>query len=71
MGLPVGGNAGKPHFEVDFEFLGTNGQLQTNVFVNDTGNREQKFQLWFDPSADFHTYEILWNPYQLVYVGHN
>ncbi|XP_012827322.1 PREDICTED: xyloglucan endotransglucosylase/hydrolase protein 2-like [Erythranthe guttata] len=62
MALPVGGDASRPHFEVDFEFLGSTGLLQTNVYNNDTGGREQKFQLWFDASADYHTYEILWNP---------
>ncbi|CAK9163448.1 unnamed protein product [Ilex paraguariensis] len=57
----------KLHDEIDFEFLGTNGTLQTNVFANDDGHREQKFQLWFDPTKDFHTYEILWNQYQIVF----
>jgi xyloglucan:xyloglucosyl transferase len=57
---------------VDFEFLGNvDGKpitLQTNVFVNGHGDREQRLGLWFDPAADFHDYRILWNPYQLVYV---
>lgn len=62
---------GNTHDEVDFEFLGNKeGKLavQTNVFTNGKGNREQKLALWFDPSKDFHTYAILWNPYQIVYV---
>ena len=54
------------------EFLGNvDGKpitLQTNVFVNGHGRREQRLHLWFDPAADFHDYKILWNPYQLVYV---
>ncbi|KAI3469007.1 hypothetical protein Pfo_025670 [Paulownia fortunei] len=53
-------------FYLDYEFLGTNGTVQTNVYDNDTGHREQSFDLWFDSSKDFHTYEILWNPYQIV-----
>ncbi|VYS62487.1 unnamed protein product [Arabidopsis thaliana] len=60
---------GNTHDEVDFEFLGNKeGKLtvQTNVFTNGKGNREQKLALWFDPSKDFHTYAILWNPYQIV-----
>ncbi|KAF7028556.1 hypothetical protein CFC21_040457 [Triticum aestivum] len=58
------------HDEVDFEFLGNvDGKpvaLQTNIFLNGQGYREQKFYLWFDPSAAVHDYKILWNQHQLV-----
>ncbi|KQK23201.2 hypothetical protein BRADI_1g71937v3 [Brachypodium distachyon] len=58
------------HDEVDFEFLGNvEGKhvvFQTNVFLNGVGLREQQFDLWFDPTADFHDYKILWNQHQLV-----
>lgn len=54
------------HDEIDFEFIGTEAVLQTNVFANDSGNREEKLQLWFDPRKDFHTYEILWNQNRIV-----
>ncbi|TYG94055.1 hypothetical protein ES288_A11G158600v1 [Gossypium darwinii] len=57
------------HDELDFEFLGSNGPpftLQTNVFSNDKGGREQRFHHWFDPTSDFHTYGIVWNQHQLV-----
>ncbi|KAH6804518.1 hypothetical protein C2S51_032765, partial [Perilla frutescens var. frutescens] len=56
------------HYEIDFEFLGTNGTVQTNVYNNDDGHREQSFTLWFNPSQDFHTYEFLWNSHQIVFL---
>ncbi|KAH6837063.1 xyloglucan endotransglucosylase/hydrolase 2 [Perilla frutescens var. hirtella] len=63
------------HDEVDFEFLGNREgkaiTLQTNVFANGTGDREQRTLLWFDPTADFHTYKILWNLHQIVFYVDN
>lgn len=56
--------------EIDIEFLGNRtGEpyiLQTNVYVDGLGNREQRINLWFDPTKDFHTYSILWNINQIV-----
>nr|CAB3458148.1 unnamed protein product [Digitaria exilis] len=57
--------------ELDFEFLGNRtGQpyiIQTNVYHNGVGGREMRHSLWFDPTADFHTYAILWNAKHIVF----
>ncbi|KAJ4981466.1 hypothetical protein NE237_032303 [Protea cynaroides] len=63
---------GPNHNEFDFEFLGnTTGEpylVQTNIYVNGVGNREQRLGLWFDPTKDFHSYSILWNQRQVVFM---
>ncbi|RRT58871.1 hypothetical protein B296_00038310 [Ensete ventricosum] len=65
------------HDEMDFELLGHEKRkewaLQTNVYGDgSTGiGREEKFFLWFDPTADFHEYSLIWNQHHIVFLVDN
>ncbi|XP_022135667.1 xyloglucan endotransglucosylase/hydrolase protein 9-like [Momordica charantia] len=63
---------GPNHNEFDFEFLGNKSgepySVQTNIYVNGVGNREQRLNLWFDPATDFHSYSIFWNRRQVIFL---
>ncbi|CAD5165125.1 unnamed protein product [Musa acuminata subsp. malaccensis] len=63
----------KTHDELDFEFLGNirgrEWRVQTNVYGNGSTavGREERYELWFDPTEDFHRYSILWNHERITF----
>lgn len=63
----------KTHDELDFEFLGNirgrEWRVQTNVYGNGSTSigREERYDLWFDPTQDFHQYSILWTHTQIIF----
>ncbi|KAL9259222.1 putative xyloglucan endotransglucosylase/hydrolase protein 29 [Drosera capensis] len=60
------------HDEIDFEFLGNirgkDWRIQTNMYGNGSTSvgREERYDLWFDPSEDFHQYSILWTEKHII-----
>ncbi|KAK6134964.1 hypothetical protein DH2020_031301 [Rehmannia glutinosa] len=45
--------------------------VHTNVYSQGKGDKEQQFHLWFDPTAAFHTYSIVWNPQRIIFLVDN
>lgn len=59
----TGPHFGKPHDEIDFEFLGKSPrQVQLNYYTDGVGGHETMIDLGFDASEDFHSYAFEWRP---------
>ncbi|XP_076926458.1 xyloglucan endotransglucosylase protein 1-like [Bidens hawaiensis] len=58
-----------------FEFLGNSTgnpyTIHTNVYAQGKGDKEQQFHLWFDPTAAYHTYTIVWNSQRIIFLIDN
>ncbi|KAL4351232.1 hypothetical protein GQ457_06G000380 [Hibiscus cannabinus] len=67
----------KNHDEIDFEFLGNirgrDWRIQTNIYGNGSTSfgREERYNLWFDPTDDFHQYGILWTDSRITFYVDN
>ncbi|XP_062198476.1 probable xyloglucan endotransglucosylase/hydrolase protein 28 [Phragmites australis] len=63
----------KTHDELDFEFLGNvrgrEWRVQTNVYGNGSthAGKEERYDLPFDPTDDFHHYSILWTQERIIF----
>ncbi|KAH9614971.1 hypothetical protein KSS87_004551 [Heliosperma pusillum] len=67
----------KKHDELDIEFLGNlkgkQWRFQTNMYGNGSTSRgrEERYRLWFDPTKDFHQYNILWTCNNIIFYVDN
>lgn len=59
----TGPSEGRPHHEIDIEFLGNDPtRVQLGYFTDGKHYAVEKIDLGFDASADFHTYAFEWGP---------
>eukprot|EP00270_Netrium_digitus_P018457 TRINITY_DN7028_c0_g1_i2.p1 TRINITY_DN7028_c0_g1~~TRINITY_DN7028_c0_g1_i2.p1 ORF type:complete len:334 (+),score=31.79 TRINITY_DN7028_c0_g1_i2:97-1002(+) len=58
--------------EIDFELLGAQYPVKylihTNYHAGDQGSHEEQFNVWFDPTEDYHNYTIIWNWNSIVWM---
>lgn len=63
---------GTKHDEIDFEFLGNvTGEpitLHTNIYSQGEGLKEKTYNLWYDPSEEYHLYSVVWNLERIVFM---
>ncbi|SHJ71321.1 endo-1,3-1,4-beta-glycanase ExoK [Aureimonas altamirensis DSM 21988] len=59
----IGPTHGKPHDEIDFEFLGKDpSQVQLNQYVDGVGNNEKLVDVAGGADAAFNDYAFIWEP---------
>eukprot|EP00475_Leptophrys_vorax_P006932 TRINITY_DN1433_c0_g4_i2.p1 TRINITY_DN1433_c0_g4~~TRINITY_DN1433_c0_g4_i2.p1 ORF type:complete len:199 (+),score=26.77 TRINITY_DN1433_c0_g4_i2:116-712(+) len=59
------------HDEIDFEFIGDTSPQKITIHTNLISggqNKLEQFAFPFDPSADFHTYKLIYSPYYIMWM---
>ncbi|GLJ20953.1 hypothetical protein SUGI_0382620 [Cryptomeria japonica] len=54
-------------FNMKIKLVPGNSAGTVTAYYMSSDSLEQRIRLWFDPSADFHNYSILWNQEQIVF----
>ncbi|CAD6265810.1 unnamed protein product [Miscanthus lutarioriparius] len=52
-------------FDIDIKLVPKD-SAGTGTTVYRKGDREMQYRLWFDPTEDFNTYSIIWNPHMIL-----